>query len=107
MSHKKLHWPQKSLLGKNLQFSFYPNETWSKWLPPELDILTKFHEDRIKIVDFLLIVTFLASCKFLRSPSMYIALEYTPYIQHNPVANIEERATIHLSTFAISDHPAL
>ena len=32
--------------------------------------MNKFHEDRTKIVDFLLIVTFLASCKFLRSPSI-------------------------------------
>ena len=42
------------------------------YLPNELVILTKFHENRTKIVDFLLIVTFLASCKFLGTPSRYI-----------------------------------
>ena len=46
-------------------------------LAHELVILTKFHEDRTKIVDFLLIVTFLASCKFLRSPSMFILVGLT------------------------------
>ena len=34
----------------------------------KLAILRKFHEDRTKIVDFLQIVTFLASCKFAYSP---------------------------------------
>ena len=27
---KKLHWPKKSLLVKNLQFLFYSHEPWSK-----------------------------------------------------------------------------
>ena len=27
---KKVHWPKKSLLVKNLQFLFYSHETWSK-----------------------------------------------------------------------------
>ena len=40
--------PKKSLLVKNLQFLSYPHETWLKWLPHELVILTKFHEDRRK-----------------------------------------------------------
>ena len=46
--------------------------------------MTKFHEDRRKIVDFLLIVTFLASCKFLGSPSMYLSIfissKYCEYV---------------------------
>ena len=54
-------WPKKSLVVKNLQFFFYPHETWSKKLNLEVVTLTKFHEDSTKIVDFLLIVTFLAS----------------------------------------------
>ena len=41
---------------KNLQFFFYPYETWSKELTLEVVTLTKFHENRTKIVDFLLIV---------------------------------------------------
>ena len=43
----------------------------SDYLPQELVISTKFHEDRTNIVDFLLIiVTFSASCKVLQSPSV-------------------------------------
>ena len=53
-------WPKKSLLMKNLQFLF-DHETWSKYLPLEVVSLTKFREDRTKIVDFSLIETFLAS----------------------------------------------
>ena len=34
------------------------HETWSKLVPHELIILTKFHKDRAKIVDFLLIANF-------------------------------------------------
>ena len=64
---KKLHWPKKSLLVKNLQFLFYPHETWLKKLTLEVVSLTKFHENRTKIVDFLLIVTFLASAIFCTS----------------------------------------
>ena len=52
---------------KNLQFLSNSHET----LPYELVILTKFHEDRTKIVNFLLIVTFLASPKFPQTPSTY------------------------------------
>ena len=36
----------------------YPHETWWKWLPHEVIIFTKFHEDRTKIMDFLLMANF-------------------------------------------------
>ena len=36
----------------------YPHETWSKSLTHEVINLTKFHEDRAKIVEFLLIANF-------------------------------------------------
>ena len=39
---------------------------------PELIISTKFHADRRKIVDVLIIVTLLASPKFAYSPSTYL-----------------------------------
>ena len=41
-------------LVKNLQFLSNPHETWLKWLPHELILFTKFHEDWTKIVEFLL-----------------------------------------------------
>ena len=43
------NWP----LIRNLQFLSYPNETWWKLSPQEVNIFTKFHEDRTKIVDSL------------------------------------------------------
>ena len=48
------NWP----LMKNPQFLSYPHETWWKWLPHEAIILTKFHKDWTKIVDFLLMAYF-------------------------------------------------
>ena len=39
--------------------------------------MTKFHEDRTKIVDFLLLVTFLAIPKFARTPSSCRILEHS------------------------------
>ena len=36
--------------------------------------MTKFHKNRAKIVDFLLIVTFLAIPKFARTPSRFLAM---------------------------------
>ena len=34
----------------------YKHDTWSKWRTHEMDLLTKFHDDSSKIVDFLLAV---------------------------------------------------
>ena len=70
MSNNYLDWQKKLLIAKNLQFLSYTHETWSKWLPLELVILTKFHEYRTKIVDFLLIETFLASPDNCVQPSI-------------------------------------
>ena len=47
-----------------------------KKLNLEVVTLTKFHEDSTKIVDFLLIVTFLAIAKFAGLPSRYPILEF-------------------------------
>ena len=41
-------------------------------VPQELVIMTTFHGDRTKIVDFLLIVTFLANADNLYSPSILV-----------------------------------
>ena len=55
----------------------------SDYLPQELVILTKFHEYRTKIVDFLLIVTFLASPDNCWTPSTYLGtLKVHTYILH-------------------------
>ena len=48
------NWP----LIKNLQFLSNPHETWWKLSSHEVIIFTKFHEDRTKIVDFLLMANF-------------------------------------------------
>ena len=37
---------------KNLQFLSNELETWSKWRTPEEVLLTEFHDDRPRIVDF-------------------------------------------------------
>ena len=46
------------LLIKNLQFFSNHHETWSKLQTQEVALLTKFHDDSSKIVDFLLAVNF-------------------------------------------------
>merc|ERR1712020_299721 len=61
------NWP----LVKNPQFLSYPHETWSKLLPHEVIILTKFHEDRTKIVDFLLMSNF-GTCLVFFSPDFMV-----------------------------------
>ena len=52
MMHKKCDWPENMILLKNLQFLPNHYETWPKLVTHELLILTKFHTDLIKIVDF-------------------------------------------------------
>ena len=61
-------WPIK----KNLQFLSYHHETWSKRPPLGLVILTKFHDDSSKIVDFLLLVKFLSFPVFYGPVSMVV-----------------------------------
>ena len=53
------------LFIKILQFLSYYHETWSKGPPHGLIILTNFHDDSSKIVNFLLIVNFLSFPVFL------------------------------------------
>ena len=55
---KKLHTSKNWLLIKVPQFLPNLYDTWSKLSPHELIILTKFHKDWAKIMEFLLIVNF-------------------------------------------------
>jgi len=55
-------------LVKNLQFLSNPRETWWKWLPHELIILTKFHWDWTETVDLLLTEKFLVCALFMHHP---------------------------------------
>ena len=48
---------QKPLV-KNPHFLSNLHETWSKYLPHEIIILTKFHEDSIEFADFFLMANF-------------------------------------------------
>ena len=61
---KKMGHFQKLAINKNPQFLSYPHETWWKWLPHEVIILTKFYEDRTKIVDFLLMANYWVCSNF-------------------------------------------
>ena len=45
-------------LVKHSQFLFFSHKTLWKWLPHEMIIFTKFHEDRTKNVNFRLMVDF-------------------------------------------------
>ena len=67
--HKKPDWTQTWLLMKNLQFLLNFDETLSKDLINEAVNLTKFGQDWIKIVDFLLIANFDASPVFYATVS--------------------------------------
>ena len=58
---KERYWPQNWLLMKNLQFLSNFHETLSKDHINEIVNWTKFGQDWIKIVDFLLIANFEAS----------------------------------------------
>ena len=49
---------QKLAMSKNPHFLSNLHETFSKYLAHEIIILTKFHEDWIKNVDFLLMANF-------------------------------------------------
>ena len=62
---------------KNPQFLPYSYETWPFYTTHELVLLVKFHSNRIKIVDFLLMVYFDPSRKFSSSVSSY--KEYNNY----------------------------
>ena len=58
LGKKKRHTFKNWSLIKNQQFLSYPDETWLKWSTHEVIIFTKFHQDRTKIVDSLLITNF-------------------------------------------------
>ena len=49
---KKMDKLKNCPLIKNLQFLSYHHETWSRWQKYEVVLLTKFHDDSQKIVDF-------------------------------------------------------
>ena len=66
---KERYWPQNWLLMKNLQFLSNFHETLSKDHINEIVNWTKFGQDWIKIVDFLLIANFEASTVLYASVS--------------------------------------
>ena len=63
--HKKLDWLKISAVVKNLQFLSDQAEIQAILPTHELFILTKFHQNWQKIVDFVAIVKFCASPVFL------------------------------------------
>ena len=68
--HKKGHKLKTSPLVKNPQFSSNLADTYAKLPTHEAIILTKFHKECIKIVDFLLRQKFLVCALFYASPFM-------------------------------------
>ena len=67
-------WSQNRPLIENPRFLPHSHETWVIYSTHELVLFTKFHSNRVKIVDFLLMVYFDPSCKFF-----FISL-YTDFI---------------------------
>ena len=59
------------LLLKNPQFLPNLYETWSKWLPGKVSILTKSHTNWAKIVDFLIKAHF-SMCPIFLERTLYI-----------------------------------
>ena len=72
VSQKKVYKLKYWLLIKNPQFLHDHHQTWAILRTHEVVILTKFHEDRAKIVDFLLIANFWASTIFYCSHFSFI-----------------------------------
>ena len=70
--HKERYWPQNWPLVKNLQFWFNLDQILSNWLSHLCDLLTKFHENWTKIVDFSLIANFEASTVLFASVFIYL-----------------------------------
>ena len=68
--HKKGHKLKTSPLIKNSQFSSNLADIQTKLLAHEVVILTKFHKDCKKIIDFLLKQKFLVCALFYASPSI-------------------------------------
>ena len=87
---KKLDWLKISLLVKNLQFSFDPAEISAILSTHELVILTKFHKDWPKIVDFLVIAKFWASQIFFASVSIFLTCEIPHYCQLTPLMKMPQ-----------------
>ena len=68
-------WFQSSPFTKNLQFQPYLYETLSLLPTHELVILTKFHKIVSKIAEFLLVVSFQPSRKFLSLVSIWLLVK--------------------------------
>ena len=81
---KKGDWYKIWLIIKNLQFLSYHHETWSKWCVNEVVLLTKFHNDSSKIVDFWLVVKFLDLPVFHESASIQILCSYSKRMTLKP-----------------------
>ena len=56
---------------KSLHFLSYPHKTWLRYLTHDVIKITKFHEDRTKDVDFLLMVIFLTCLVFFLQTLLY------------------------------------
>ena len=72
--HKKGHKLKTSSLVKNQQFSSNLADIQAKLPTHEAIILTKFHKECKKIVDFLLQQKFLACALFYASPLSFVSL---------------------------------
>ena len=64
---KKAAHIQKLTISKIPQFLSNCHETWSKSLPHEVLILTKFHKDWAKIVELLVMANFVMCAVFIDS----------------------------------------
>ena len=81
-SKKKPYKIKNCLLIKNEQFLRYHHETWSKGPPHWFVILTKFHDDSSKIVDF-----FVNSQVLILSGYFWIRLYLQKIIKWNSICH--------------------
>ena len=87
MNQKKVPMPPNWLITKNLQFLNNHHETLAKFTTHEMLILRKFHNDWIKILDFLLSVNIIACALFYDSPSITMGVlgKICPKIPRNVI----------------------
>ena len=62
---KKLDTFENLPMTENPHFLSYPHETWGKQSSHEVIIFIKFHENRTKLVDFLIIANYRTNLVFL------------------------------------------
>ena len=91
MGKKKVHKPKTWLLIKNPQFCSNQANILATKSAHEMIILTKFHKDRTKIVDFLLIAKFWA-CKLFFVHPLVIKSSYLSLKKHFAIQVNSEKA---------------